>query len=102
MIFLLLLLTTINFFIFSAESSGANPYALLTGQEEQPEAFPGSPAGPDEKSPTGPVSVSEEYLHGHDDHARPLLPDESFTHLVAESEKIELIHFELLSPPPEC
>ena len=100
MMFLLLFLTSANFFFyFTGDRDTVS--AMIQSQGEDSEAFPGSPTGPDEKSPGGPISISEEYLHGHDDNDDPFLSGKWFTHLIAESEKIELVHFELLSPPPE-
>jgi hypothetical protein len=101
MMFLLLFLTTANYFVSLSNDQDAG-IALSSGQEEEAESFPGSPTGPDEKSPNGPVSISEEFLHGHDENSDFFLINRLFTHLIGESEKIELVHFELLSPPPEC
>jgi hypothetical protein len=100
MIFLLLFLTTANFFFFSGNAESS--YSAMCGQDEDAETFPGSPSGPDEKAPGGPVSFSEEYIHGHLEISDFFLSNRLFKHLITVSEKIELIHFELLSPPPEC
>jgi len=101
MIFLLLFLTTVNYFLFQDKDS-TDSVSMMVNQEDDSEAFPGSPSGPDEKSPGGPVSISEEFLHGHIDVCDFFLTNQLFTHLIAASEKIEMVHFELLSPPPEC
>lgn len=100
MIFLLLFLTTANYFFFSNDSG--NTYSLVSNQDDDAESFPGSPSGPDEKAPGAPVSISEEYLHGAHDPSDFVLSNRLFKHLITASEKIELVHFELLSPPPEC
>jgi len=100
MIFLLLFLTSANYFFFSENPESS--YSSISTQEEDAEAFPGSPSGPDEKAPGAPVSFSEEYIHGHLEISDFFLSNRLFKHLIAASEKIELIHFELLSPPPEC
>ncbi|RYY29972.1 MAG: hypothetical protein EOO04_06000 [Chitinophagaceae bacterium] len=101
MIFLLLLLTTANYFAAMCNDAKAL-VSLNATQAEDSEAFPGSPGGPDEKPPGNPVSFSEEYLHGHSDNHDFAIADQLFTHLISASEEIELVHFELLSPPPEC
>jgi hypothetical protein len=98
---LLLLLTTANYFAALSNES-ENAMALGNSPEEDSEAFPGTPGGPDEKSPGNPVSISEEFLHGHCENNELFMTDQFFTHLISVSEKIELVHFELLSPPPEC
>jgi hypothetical protein len=100
MIFLLLFLTTANFFFYSDYAKSS--YSLMAGQDEDADSFPGSPSGPDEKAPGGPVSFSEEYIHGHLEISDFFLSNRLFKHLITASEKIELVHFELLSPPPEC
>ena len=100
MMFLLVFLTTANFFFFSEDPG--NSYSLIAGQDDDAESFPGSPSGPDEKAPGAPVSISEEYLHGHVEPSDFMLSNRLFKHLISASEKIELVHFELLSPPPEC
>lgn len=97
---LLLLLTTANYFA-SLSTKGENAMALGNSPEEDSEAFPGTPGGPDEKSPGSPVSFSEEFIHGHTENHELFLTDQLFTHLISVSERIELVHFELLSPPPE-
>jgi hypothetical protein len=101
MMFLLLLLTTANYFVYMSGETKASIGLLALGDDDK-EAFPGSPAGPDEKPPGAPVSISEEFLHGHSENSDPFITDQLFTHMVTTSEKIELVHFELLSPPPEC
>jgi hypothetical protein len=100
MIFLLLFLTTANSFFYPEDSKVA--YSYMAGQEDEAEGFPGSPSGPDEKAPGGPVSFSEEYIHGHLEITDFFLSNRLFKHMITASEKIELVHFELLSPPPEC
>ena len=100
MTFLLLFLTTANYFFFSENTKSS--YSLFCSQDDDAEAFPGSPSGPDEKAPGGPVSFSEEYIHGHLEISDFFLSNRLFKHLITASEEIELIHFELLSPPPEC
>jgi hypothetical protein len=101
MMVLLTFLTSANYFVYpSGDSQVSSAFAL--NAEEEAEAFPGSPSGPDEKPPGSPVSISEEYIHGHTEHSEFLLMNRLFRHLITVSEKIELVHFELLSPPPEC
>ena len=95
---LLLFLTTINFFVYGS-SQEQSDIVLTTDAEE--ESSPCSPSGPDEKTPDGSISFSEEYIHGHDELSDPFLINTLFEHMVSASEKIELVHFELLSPPPE-
>ena len=99
LMFLLVFLTTANFFFYPQDSNSG--YSFMSGQTDEAEGFPGSPSGPDEKAPGPPVSFSEEYIHGHLEVTDFFLSNRLFKHLIKASEKIELVHFELLSPPPE-
>jgi hypothetical protein len=101
MMFLLLVLTSANFLFYFSQADDTSIVSVMV-DDDDPDTFPGSPSGPDEKAPGGPVSFAEEFLHDHEDDYLPLIPEGMFTHVIAESEKVELVHFELLSPPPEC
>jgi hypothetical protein len=104
LILLLLFLTSVNYFLYpgSGKSATAVVCATDTSDEESPRDLPNSPAGPDEKSPNAPVSITEEYVHEYDNPINPLLMNAIFQHMVHETEKLQVVHFELLSPPPEA
>ncbi len=97
MTLLLLLLTGINYLIYAP----AEPDDLI-GEVESTASFPGSPAGPDEKSPNGPVSINEEYVHDHENPVNPFWANALFEHMIHEADKLCFVHFELISPPPEA
>lgn len=100
---LLLLLTTINYFIYSTDS---NSYSYQTNSADSPidnndSSDTTSPSGPDEKAPNSPSSFSEEYVHESEE-----LSSFLFTTLNREhptySDSLPLVHFKIFSPPPEC
>jgi len=97
MALLLLLLTGINYFIYAP----SDPDDLLY-EAESTATIPGSPTGPDEKSPTGPVSINEEYVHDHESPVNPFWANALFEHMIHEADKLCVVHFELVSPPPEA
>ena len=104
-ILLLLFLTSVNYFLYSPSGQSASAKILVctdTSDDGSATDLPNSPAGPDEKSPNTPVSITVEYVHEHEDPINPLWMNTIFTHKVHESEKLRVVHFELLSPPPEA
>ena len=103
MMLLLLLLTSMNFFIYASPDSAIKISWAPTNEEESPETnSPCSPAGPDEKAPNKPVSVNEEYIHEGPDVDHPFGLESMFTHKIHEAEKLQIVHFELITPPPKA
>lgn len=101
MIFLLLFLTCVNQFIYD----GGKDAVVVTwncDDEEPGPCYPNSPAGPDEKSPDVPVSINEELMHFHETHVSPFWSNALFAHLIHEADKLRVVHFEILSPPPNA
>jgi hypothetical protein len=105
MIALLIILTSINFFVYSTdpgnqeiagiEASTSGKAASLPGDNDTP------PQGPDEKAPGNPVSISEEYLHEHSD-VNFLIPDDLIHRSLPGCSKVPPVHFELIVPPPDA
>ena len=103
MMLLLLLLTSMNFFIYASPESPIKTCWSPSNEEESPETNnPCSPTGPDEKAPNKPVSVNEEYIHEGPDLDHPFWIDPMFAHKIHETEKLQIVHFELLTPPPKA
>lgn len=100
MIGLIMLLTNANYFIYPSVADTA--VVELTESDPAP-GMPttGSPAGPDEKSPNAPVSFNEEYVHKQEDLHNPFWTNHMFQYMIQQSEKLDVVHFEILSPPPE-
>lgn len=103
MMLLLVLLTSMNFFTYNSSGSPVKTCWAAGNDEETPETSnPCSPAGPDEKSPNKPVSVNEEYIHEGPDMDNPFWIDPLFAHKIHEAEKLQIVHFELITPPPKA
>ena len=105
MVLLLVWLTSINFVIYSSDylkDMNQNALVCTSSGEECPENYPSNPAGPDEKSPNGPLSMTEEYIHESEHHTNPYWINALFQHMIHEAENTRIIHFERLSPPPEA
>ena len=99
---LLLFLTVMNYFVYGEGNSNSDIQNALAGSDEGSSGIPGtSPAGPDEKSPDAPISVNEEFIHKHTQLSDPFWTNCYFNYLVAGSEKLHVIHFEIVSPPPD-
>ena len=101
---LLLFLTVLNSIVYSESYNEAGIENGLAGSDDggSPSCFPnGSPAGPDEKSPDAPVTVNEEFIHKHTALSDPFWINCYFRYLVADSEKLHVTHFEIVSPPPD-
>jgi hypothetical protein len=99
---LLLLLTSINFFIYSGEAKSHMQYSCVEADEDCSSQSNPNPAGPDEKSPGNPVSITEEYIHEGEDSVDPYWINALFCHKIHEAEQLNIVHFEIISPPPEA
>ena len=101
MMLLLLWITGINF-LYASKDAGAFITCLDEhGEEESGADCNSSPAGPDEKSPDAPVTISEEFIHEYHNPVNPNWINMFFQHKVHEAEKLCIFHPELFSPPPE-
>ena len=98
---LLLFFTGVNYFIYGSNKPETKITWTCT-EEESSESYPCNPAGPDEKSPNSPVSFTEEYIHEGEEVTNPFWINHLFQHMIHEAEKLSIVHFELLSPPPEA
>lgn len=100
MMFCLAYLTTINYFIYSAD--GVNSVVMESGfgTEESENDYP--PSGPtEEKSGNSSVSVSEEILHELHEEFNFKAINQLYLHHISEAENIEMFHPELVLPPPK-
>jgi len=103
MMLLLLLLTSMNYFVYSGNDEDTQTSWTASNEEESPETNnPCSPAGPDEKAPNKPVSVNEEYIHEGPEIDHPFRIDPLFAHKIHEAEKLQIVHYELVTPPPKA
>ena len=101
MMLLLLWITGINFLYASNDAGSLITCLDENGEEESGADCNSSPAGPDEKSPDAPVTISEEFIHEYHNPVNPDWINMFFQHKVHEAEKLCIFHPELFSPPPE-
>lgn len=100
MIFCLTFLTTINYFLYPSDAStSANFFGM--NSEESENDFP--PSGPTEEKSTSSsgLSLAEEMLHETHPEVNFNLTNLLYLHHIAEAEKIEMFHPELILPPPK-
>jgi hypothetical protein len=100
MIFCLAFLTSVNFFIYSCDKETISENISNSDTEESGNDFPPSGATEEKTSNSG-LSVSEEILHEITPEFNFLAIDHIYLHHIAETDKIELFHPELVSPPPK-
>ena len=103
MMLLLLWITGINF-LYLSKNAGSVLITCLDadGDEDSSGDCNNSPAGPDEKSPDAPITISEEFLHEYHNPVNPDWINMFFQHKVHEAEKLCIFHPESFSPPPEA
>ena len=103
MMLLLLWITGINF-LYLSKDKGSELITCIdaNGDEDSDADCNNSPAGPDEKSPDAPITISEEFLHEYHNPVNPDWTNTFFQHKVHETEKLCIFHPESFSPPPEA
>lgn len=106
MIQLLLLLTSINYFIYTGnENSGFEKYGFSADgnntRNDLNTPTNNNPSGPDEKTPDAPASFTEEYVHEVSGYSHPVFNATSIQH-PEYSESLLLAHYQLFTPPPDC
>jgi hypothetical protein len=103
MMLLLLWITGINFLYLSKDTGSSLITCIDTdGDEESSSDCNSNPAGPDEKSPDAPISITEEFIHEYHSPVNPDWTNMLFQHKVHEAEKLCIFHPESFSPPPEA
>ena len=103
MMALLVLLTSMNYFVYDNNvHSGEKTAAIAAAADESgiPDESDTSPTGPDEKAPGNPVSFSEEYLHDEKE-IESLFMDNLIHQLLLACSKVHPAHYELDTPPPD-
>jgi hypothetical protein len=98
MSFCLLLLTGINFILYPQNNNSITWNINSTGDIGGEEA-PQVPT--EEKSSENSNTVQEDFLNEHDS-VYWLFPQILLLHNLMSADKIQAIHFELISPPPDC
>ena len=104
MMLLLVWITSVNFLYLSKDMSSALVTCIdVDGDEDSGvDCNNGNPAGPDEKSPDAPLTISEEFIHTYHNPVNPDWINTFFQHKVHEAEQLCIFHPESFSPPPEA
>lgn len=94
----LLLLTGANFFVYNQSKQEVKiQQASKAGSQNERSAEKPS----EQKTSSTNLSIQEEYVHDqHSLHAFPAVYHSSKYHLVDDA-KLAIVHFELISPPPD-
>lgn len=97
MLFCLTLLTSINYFLYPSDQ-----VAAVTGSETENKGIDFPPSGiPEEKSCNPGFSIVEEILHENHPEIDFRASNQFYLHHIAEADKIEMFHPELITPPPK-
>ena len=99
---LLLWITGINFLYLTKYKTPTPVTCTDTNDDDDSRTCSTNPAGPDEKSPDAPISVTEEFIHEYHNPVNPLWVDMFFQHKVHETEKLCFVHTDMFTPPPEA
>lgn len=105
MMLLLVWITGINFLYLVKGSKAALVTCIDTNDDDDAKTDcngNSNPAGPDEKSPDAPITLSEEFIHEYHNPVDPLWTNMLFKHKVHEAEKLCIFHPDLFTPPPEA
>lgn len=101
MMLLLLFMTCVNQFVYGGGKTEVVASWDCDDEDSSP-CYPNGPAGPDEKSPDAPVSINEELIHFNETHESPFWANALFEHMIHQADKLCVVHFEILSPPPNA
>jgi hypothetical protein len=99
MIFSLAFLTCVNYFLY-ADHGNQQITATSCEAGDTSENIPPNPT--EEKSGNTGFSIMEEMMHEHQFSLDLSWFNKLYLHKVAEAGKIEMVHYDLLSPPPEA
>jgi len=91
----LMLLTCTNFIIYTFGNAVEVEFMSdFSGEEKMP-------ATPEEKSTNNSITIQEEYVHDTDYEIHNLAFNHRTHHTIIEASKLSIVHFELISPPPD-
>ncbi len=95
MCFCLLFLTGINLVLYPSDA-----VATATQDVQSSDTEENLPTNPVEEKTVSSTSLAEEFLHEHF-YLNVSVINKLMLHKIHEAEKLQIVHFELLSPPPE-
>ena len=93
----LLLLIGDNFFVYTIGSDNTKSISMITDIDENESP---NPVEEHSKSNQG-LTIQEEYLHERHSHKDFAWLTMMLYHRVLEAEKLQIVHYELVSPPPK-
>ena len=96
----LFFLTGINFIIYGSDAQIISIVLEAAEENASDESSPEKPA--EEKSSTGSVSIQEEYVHEVSLNHRLAAVDNPIQYQLLDDARLAIVHFELLSPPPNA
>ena len=96
--FCLILLTGINFVLYP-ENNSSITWNINSSGEICGEEIPQVPT--EEKSSESSTTIHEDFLHDNDSHCK-LFSTLSLLHNLMSAGKLQVIHYKLISPPPDC
>jgi hypothetical protein len=99
MIFCLSFLTALNYFRYSSDEHICSALVCDDTSEENSDIPPGGPT--EEKSSSSGSSFAEEMLHESHPTVNFNATNFFYLHHIAEAEKLEIFHPEILLPPPK-
>ncbi|MEP7258827.1 MAG: hypothetical protein ABI687_10565 [Flavitalea sp.] len=102
MVFCLTFLTSLNYFLYPSSSDTTVVANNGYGSEDTDNGYPSSSGGPSEEKASSGFSILEEFLHENHLAISFATMNKIFLHKVAEAQKIEMVHTELISPPPKA
>ncbi|MFZ1370635.1 MAG: hypothetical protein WAR78_09635 [Ferruginibacter sp.] len=94
----LLFLTGINFIVYGADAKSISIALQAAENSASDESSPEKPA--EGKSSTGTVNIQEEYVHEISLIHSLALVDDPKQYRLLDDARLAIVHFELLSPPP--
>lgn len=94
----LILLTGINFVLYP-QINNSITWNINSSGEICAEDFPQVPT--EEKSSENSTTIHEDFLHENDFDCWHVIPD-GLLHKLMSADKLQVIHYELISPPPDC
>ncbi len=94
MVSALLLLTGANFLVYADKEQ-----TEIVCQQDSQEAP--SPVEEKSKSTGGGINIQEEYLHEKHSFKELAWLDGLLRHRIMDAEKLQIVHYELVSPPPK-
>lgn len=95
----LLFLTAVNFFLYPPNADISHSHTNANSQsksEDLPVSIP-----TEEKSTESGLSLIEELFHEQHLHGESNTLNKMFQHIVAEAGKLQVVHSERFTPPPE-